>query len=72
MVSQSMTNIDVANEASTRDKYKKDWYSVRQDMAGGKGSNQESEDPKKRVYPVAFDEWAGRDAGNRIGLAVYS
>lgn len=72
MVSQSMTNIDVANGVSTEDKYKKDWYSVRQDMAGGKGANQDSEDPKKRVYPVAFDEWAGRDAGNRIGLAFYS
>ncbi|MFD8145096.1 hypothetical protein [Streptomyces sp. NPDC059708] len=72
LVSQSMTNYDIAKDVSTKDKYKKDWYGVRQDMAGGKGSNQDEEDPKKRVYPVAFDLWAGHEAGNRIGIAVYS
>ena len=24
------------------------------------------------IYPVAFDEWAGKNAGNRVGLAFYS
>ncbi|MFF4578270.1 hypothetical protein ACFY15_07720 [Streptomyces sp. NPDC001373] len=72
MVSQSMTNFDVAKDVSTHDKYKVDWYGVRQDMAGGKGVNHKEDDPKKRVYPVAFDLWAGHEAGNRIGIAVYS
>ncbi|MFE5680092.1 hypothetical protein ACFQ7B_16505 [Streptomyces erythrochromogenes] len=72
MVSQSMTNFDVAKGVSAEKKYKEDWYGVRQDMAGGRGANQSSDDPKKRVYPVAYDEWAGRGAGNRIGLAFYS
>ncbi|MER6217327.1 hypothetical protein ABT213_25165 [Streptomyces sp. NPDC001674] len=72
MVTQSMTNIDVANDVSEEKKYKEDWYGVRQDMAGGKGANHDKDDPKNRIYPVAFGEWAGHSAGNRIGIAFYS
>ncbi|MFE9257596.1 hypothetical protein [Streptomyces sp. NPDC006879] len=69
LVSQSMTNKDVFS-GDDFDKRKDEWYPVRQDIAGGKGDNESHGD--KHVYPVAFDEWAGRDAGNRIGLAFYS
>ncbi|MFJ9940654.1 hypothetical protein [Streptomyces erythrochromogenes] len=73
LVSQAMTNKDIFNgKVSENSKYKENWYGIRQDMAGGKGSDQDNEDPKKRVYPVAFGEWAGHGAGNRIGLAFYS
>lgn len=71
LVSQSMTNKDVFPEKK-RDinKYKGEWYDVRQDMAGGEGAN----DAKKNqaIYPVAFEEWAGKNAGSRVGIAFYS
>lgn len=72
MVTQSLTNIDVTGDEKTDEekKYKTDWYAVRQDLAGGKGNNNKHGDAY--IYPVSFNEWAGRDAGNRIGLAFYS
>ncbi|MFG2644525.1 hypothetical protein ACGFYP_26560 [Streptomyces sp. NPDC048370] len=72
LVSQSMTNKDVFPEKNRGDinKYKGEWYDVRQDMAGGEGAN----DAKKNqaIYPVAFEEWAGKNAGSRVGIAFYS
>ncbi|MET8293661.1 hypothetical protein ABZW02_06250 [Streptomyces sp. NPDC005180] len=70
VVSQSMTNKDVTAKTDEKSKYKEDWYSIRQDIAGGKGNNEDA--PDRAIYPVSFNEWAGKGAGNRIGLAVYS
>lgn len=70
VVSQSMTNKDVTAKTEEKGKYKEDWYSIRQDIAGGKGNNEDA--PDRAIYPVSFNEWAGKGAGNRIGLAVYS
>ncbi|MER7339613.1 hypothetical protein ABT403_17450 [Streptomyces sp. NPDC000075] len=70
VVSQSMTNKDVTAKTEERSKYKEEWYSIRQDIAGGKGNDEDA--PDRAIYPVSFTEWAGKGAGNRIGLAVYS
>ncbi|MGW5847861.1 hypothetical protein ACWFQ8_07805 [Streptomyces sp. NPDC055254] len=68
LAAQSRTN----KESRTDDlkKYKEQWYPIRQDIAGGKGSDGDEKD--QHVYPVPFDDWSGRNAGARVGLAFYS
>lgn len=67
LAAQSRTNKEIGKSL---DKYKDEWYPIRFDIAGGKGSNNEHAD--QHIYPVAFDDWAGRSAGSRVGLAFYS
>ncbi|MFJ3881331.1 hypothetical protein ACIPW5_28270 [Streptomyces sp. NPDC090077] len=67
LVSQARTNQELGKDL---DKYKNEWVPIRYDIAGGKGSNNSK--PDQHVYPVTFDEWAGRNAGDRLGIAFYS
>ncbi|MFG2573348.1 hypothetical protein [Streptomyces sp. NPDC048481] len=69
LVAQSKTNIDAFSDKKL-DKFKDDWTPIRQEIAGGKDKGDDVAD--MRIYPVAFDEWAGRNSGNRVGLAFYS
>ncbi|MCX4542417.1 hypothetical protein [Streptomyces sp. NBC_01565] len=78
-VSQSRTNKDVfpgadgaAKMVSREDKEVKEWMPIRQDMAGGPNKGMPGDFEDQRIYPVSFDEWAGKNAGSRVGLAVYS
>ncbi|MEV7541341.1 hypothetical protein [Streptomyces sp. NPDC089915] len=78
-VSQSTTNKDAfpgadgeEKRVSSGDKETKEWMPIRQDMAGGPGKGYPSDFKDQRIYPVSFDEWAGKNSGARVGLAVYS
>ncbi|MGX2993627.1 hypothetical protein JNUCC64_04910 [Streptomyces sp. JNUCC 64] len=81
VISQSITNKDVypddggnnGDKSSDfwKSKYKKDWYSIRQDVAGGLDRGDDA-GTERDVYPVGFEEWAGKSAGTRIGLSFYS
>ncbi|MCH0540232.1 hypothetical protein I3F58_11750 [Streptomyces sp. MUM 203J] len=73
VASQSVNNIEFFNPG----KYEKEdpdwfnkideaWEDIRQDIAVGE------DEPDKTNYPVAFNEWAGRGAGTRVGIAFYS
>ncbi|WP_329219480.1 hypothetical protein OG352_23265 [Streptomyces sp. NBC_01485] len=66
LVAQSRTNKDGAD----LNKFKDKWVPIRQDIAGGKDKGDDVDD--MNIYPVAFDDWAGKNAGNRVGLAFYS
>ncbi|MFD9453354.1 hypothetical protein ACFWBC_09730 [Streptomyces sp. NPDC059985] len=67
LVSQARTNMELGKNL---DKKNDNWVPIRYDMAGG--FNTDGKKPDQAVYPVAFDEWAGRNAGERIGIAFYS
>ncbi|WP_327316698.1 hypothetical protein [Streptomyces sp. NBC_01235] len=69
LVAQSKTNVD-AFSGKKLDKFKDDWIPIRQEIAGGKDKGDDVGD--MHIYPVSFDEWAGKNAGNRVGLAFYS
>ncbi|RPF41324.1 hypothetical protein EDD96_5121 [Streptomyces sp. Ag109_G2-6] len=78
-VSQSVTNKDAfpggegeEKKVSSKDKEVKEWMPIRQDMAGGPGKGYPDDFKDQRIYPVSFDEWAGKNSGARVGLAVYS
>ncbi|MEU3469823.1 hypothetical protein ABZ716_18170 [Streptomyces sp. NPDC006687] len=78
-VSQSTTNKDAfpsgdgeEKRVSSKDKEEKEWMPIRQDMAGGPGKGYPDDFKDQRIYPVSFDEWAGKSSGARVGLAVYS
>ncbi|MDW8808983.1 hypothetical protein P1P68_30350 [Streptomyces scabiei] len=59
-VAQSQTNIQ-----KDVDQFE-DWEDIRQDIAV-------SEDAAdKSIYPVAFDDWTGKNATDRVGIAFYS
>lgn len=68
LVSQARTNQEIGKDL---DKYNKDWIPIRYDVAGGKDSNDKA-GTEQSVYPVIFDQWAGKNAGDRLGLAFYS
>ncbi|MET9320866.1 hypothetical protein ABZX75_11870 [Streptomyces sp. NPDC003038] len=77
-VSQSTTNMDEfprKGEKKEINKEEAEWMPIRIDMAGGEGKGYPDRDESvadKHVYPVAFGEWAGQNAGGRVGLAFYS
>ncbi|MGW7361926.1 hypothetical protein ACWGI8_00500 [Streptomyces sp. NPDC054841] len=74
VVAQSMTNKDIQAEKEEKKKFNKyddDWVDIRIDMTGGE--EEDGEDlPDRHVYDVAYNDWAGKSAGNRVGLAFYS
>ncbi|MEU3301106.1 hypothetical protein ABZ729_14955 [Streptomyces sp. NPDC006678] len=74
VVAQSMTNKDIQAEKEENkefNKYDDDWVDIRIDLTGG--VEEDGEDlPDRNVYDVAYDDWAGKNAGNRVGLAFYS
>ncbi|MEU6313468.1 hypothetical protein [Streptomyces sp. NPDC047014] len=67
LVAQARTNKEIGEDL---DKYNDDWVPIRYDMAGGKGANHDKGD--YFIYPVSFNEWAGHNAGDRLGIAFYS
>ncbi|MGW7190923.1 hypothetical protein, partial [Streptomyces sp. NPDC054838] len=67
LVAQSRTNKEIGKDLK---KYDDDWVPIRYDIAGGKDAN--GDKPDQYIYPVTFDEWAGRNAGDRLGIAFYS
>ncbi|MGW0752990.1 hypothetical protein [Streptomyces sp. NPDC002587] len=73
-VSQSTTNIDAfpPPKSDPVDKENDEWVPIRMDIAGGDGQGYPGKAPDKRIYPVAFNDWAGKNAGARVGLAFYS
>ncbi|WP_137993571.1 PRA1 family protein [Streptomyces vilmorinianum] len=75
-VSQSTTNIDEFPEDKPEiDKEKEQWVPIRIDIAGGTGKgypNRANSVADQHVYPVPFNDWAGQNAGTRVGLAFYS
>ncbi|MGX5188405.1 hypothetical protein ACWKT5_38345 [Streptomyces avermitilis] len=60
---QSWTNVD--GQRDHVDKFK-EWQEVRKDIAVGEKA------PDKSIYPVAFNDWAGKNSSNRVGIAFYS
>ncbi|MGW4503059.1 hypothetical protein ACWENO_00300 [Streptomyces sp. NPDC004436] len=74
-VSQSTTNIDAfpPPKSDPVNKEEDEWVPIRMDIAGGDGEGYPDEGtPDKHIYPVAFNDWAGKNAGARVGLAFYS
>ncbi|MEV1065479.1 hypothetical protein [Streptomyces sp. NPDC050263] len=69
LAAQSKTNIDAFSDKKLN-KFDDVWKPIRREIAGGKDKGEEVDD--MHVYPVAFDDWAGKNAGNRVGLAFYS
>ncbi|MGW0364339.1 hypothetical protein [Streptomyces sp. NPDC002990] len=67
LVAQSRTNKEIRKDLK---KYEDKWIPIRYDMAGGKGANHKTGD--HFIYPVSFNEWAGRNAGDRLAIAFYS
>lgn len=68
LVAQSLTNKD--DVVKPIDKEMLRWVPIRREIAGGYDQGTKVDD--KHIYPVAFDDWAGQNANNRIGLAFYS
>ncbi|MFD9394390.1 hypothetical protein ACFWBB_27750 [Streptomyces sp. NPDC060000] len=66
LVAQSKTNKD----GEKLNKFEDKWVPIRQDIAGGKDKGDDVGD--MNIYRVAFADWAGNNAGNRVGLAFYS
>ncbi|MEU1186883.1 hypothetical protein [Streptomyces sp. NPDC005859] len=62
-VAQSWTNVD--SQRKGVDKFK-EWEDIRIDIAVGEKA------ADKSIYPVAFNDWAGKNATDRVGLAFYS
>ncbi|MFJ3581228.1 hypothetical protein ACIPPS_03175 [Streptomyces sp. NPDC090127] len=63
--SQSLNN----NEALSKKEFNKldnEWEQIRKDIAVGE------DEADKSIYPVGFDEWSGKNAGTRVGIAFYS
>ncbi|MEU6983149.1 hypothetical protein ABZ946_06960 [Streptomyces sp. NPDC046324] len=77
-VSQSTTNFDqfpLQGNKKEIDKEIEQWMPIRIDVAGGYGLGYPDKSPRvadQHVYAVPFDDWAGRNAGGRVGLAFYS
>ncbi|MFC8273358.1 hypothetical protein ACFUJR_12670 [Streptomyces sp. NPDC057271] len=77
-VAQSTTNYDQyprKGDPKTGDKEESHWMPIRMDIAGGERDDIPDEDdlPKdQNIYPVPFGDWAGHNAGGRVGLAFYS
>ncbi|MFF9015957.1 hypothetical protein ACF09C_23705 [Streptomyces sp. NPDC014870] len=78
-VSQSTTNFDRypadGKKPQDIDKENAQWVPIRKDIAGGEGRgypDRSNSVPDQEIYPVAFNEWAGHNAGGRVGLAFYS
>ncbi|MFF4328250.1 hypothetical protein ACFYZT_17235 [Streptomyces sp. NPDC001591] len=67
LASQARTNKEIGKDLN---KYDDEWVPIRYDMAGGKDANNNK--PDQHIYPVTFDQWAGRNAGDRVGIAIYS
>lgn len=66
-VAQSWTNVDDqrGDDKPNGDKFG-DWETIRIEIAGGEDV------PDKKLYPVAFNDWAGKNATDRVGIAFYS
>ncbi|MGW2614713.1 hypothetical protein [Streptomyces sp. NPDC001500] len=66
-VAQSWTNMDDqrGDDKPDGDKFG-DWEDIRKEIAGGEHV------PDKKIYPVAFNDWAGKNATDRVGIAFYS
>ncbi|MGW2669684.1 hypothetical protein ACWC5F_16615 [Streptomyces sp. NPDC001272] len=67
LISQARTNKEIGKDLK---KYENDWIPIRYDIAGGKDANNSK--PDQYIYPVTFDQWAGKNAGDRLGIAFYS
>ncbi|WP_411084026.1 hypothetical protein [Streptomyces sp. cmx-18-6] len=69
-VAQSMTNKEAlskqALEDGNFDKFNNEWEDIRKEIAVGEDA------PDKSIYPVAFNDWSGKNSGTRVGLAFYS
>ncbi|MEV8347002.1 hypothetical protein [Streptomyces niveus] len=68
LVAQSETNKDLGKDLNKMDD---EWVPIRKDIAGGEDIDA-GDTPDQNIYPVAFDTWAGKNAGARVGLAFYS
>ncbi|MGW2046527.1 hypothetical protein ACWCPF_15270 [Streptomyces sp. NPDC001858] len=66
-VAQSWTNVD-SQRGSAKPKGDKfgEWEKIRMDIA----VSEEAADGT--IYPVAFNDWAGKNATDRVGIAFYS
>ncbi|MFJ9964068.1 hypothetical protein [Streptomyces avermitilis] len=69
LVAQSWTNKDEYGDKKI-DKMMLRWVPIRREIAGGYDKGDDVSD--KKIYPVAFNDWAGKNAGTRVGLAFYS
>ncbi|MEU0055864.1 hypothetical protein [Streptomyces sp. NPDC006334] len=65
---QSWTNVD--DQREDVDKFE-EWQKIRQDIAGGEDIDAD-EIKDKNIYPVAFNDWSGKNATDRVGIAFYS
>ncbi|MFF3207505.1 hypothetical protein [Streptomyces sp. NPDC002962] len=65
-VAQSWTNVDSQIKGVSNDSKFKDWQKIRIDIAVGEKA------ADKSIYPVAFNDWAGKNATDRVGIAFYS
>ncbi|MEH0648587.1 hypothetical protein QA995_03975 [Streptomyces scabiei] len=68
LVAQSETNKDLGKDLNKMDD---EWVPIRKDIAGGEDIDTD-DTPDQNIYPVAFDTWAGKNAGARVGVAFYS
>lgn len=66
-VAQSWTNMDDqrGDDKPDGDKFG-DWEDIRKEIAGGEHV------ADGKIYPVAFNDWAGKNATDRVGIAFYS
>ncbi|WP_328837825.1 hypothetical protein [Streptomyces europaeiscabiei] len=71
-VAQSWTNVDTQRQDSEKNnKFENEWQKIRIDISGG--VDIADEDVKDgNIYPVAFADWAGKNATDRVGIAFYS
>ncbi|WP_060892684.1 hypothetical protein [Streptomyces europaeiscabiei] len=71
-VAQSWTNVDTQRQDSEKNnKFENEWQKIRIDISGGVDIAEE--DVKDgNIYPVAFADWAGKNATDRVGIAFYS
>ncbi|MFM9691987.1 hypothetical protein [Streptomyces europaeiscabiei] len=71
-VAQAWTNVDSQRPNPQKiDKFKNEWQNIRIDVSGGVDIS-EAEVKEQNIYPVFFDDWAGKNATDRIGIAFYS
>jgi hypothetical protein len=66
-VAQSWTNVDNqrGDDKPDGDKFG-EWEEIRKEIAVGEHA------ADKSIYPVAFNDWAGKNATDRVGIAFYS
>ncbi|MGW2909115.1 hypothetical protein ACWC9X_01480 [Streptomyces asoensis] len=66
-VAQSWSNMDDqrGDDRPDGDKFG-EWEDIRKEIAGGEHV------PDEKIYPVAFNDWAGKNATDRVGIAFYS